>query len=59
MTRFIIPITMGEGGSHCDPQCPHLKLPADVYSLEGECKRDGKPLDFHDWYLAHCKEQET
>jgi hypothetical protein len=38
------PITMGDGDMHCAPECPYLET-------------DGKPIDYYDWFLAHCKGQ--
>jgi hypothetical protein len=52
------PITMGGdlGLLHCAPECPYLEhQPSQL--AQGTCGRDGKALDFYDWYLAHCKGQ--
>ncbi|MFK4706225.1 hypothetical protein ABIC83_003064 [Roseateles asaccharophilus] len=46
------PITFNDG-ANCDPSCPHLRSEP-LPSLRGTCARDEKPLNFHDWYLAHC-----
>jgi hypothetical protein len=50
------PMTMGEGDLHCAPECPYLDAPIGN-QCNGTCLRDGKPLGFWDWYLAHCKGQ--
>lgn len=49
-------LTYGEGDAFCDPECPFLSLDSD---RNATCRRDGKPIFFYDWYLAHCKGQTT
>jgi hypothetical protein len=50
------PITMGDGDMHCAPECPYLETDAKQMCC-GTCKRDGKPIDYYDWFLARCKGQ--
>ena len=51
------PLTMGDNDMHCDPQCPFLTHGEQM--CQATCGRDGKPLDFYDFYLASCKGQES
>jgi len=47
---------MGDGDMHCAPECPYLETDAKQMCC-GTCKRDGKPIDYYDWFLARCKGQ--
>lgn len=53
---MVEPITMGDSDMHCAPECHYLE-PDSERMCCGTCKRDGKELDYYDWYLAHCKSQ--
>ena len=44
------PITMDD---KCNPQCPFLKH-GKFDSLLATCTRDNKPIDYYDWFIAHC-----
>lgn len=44
---------MGDDNTHCDPQCPFLAPSVEKY--EGLCRRDGQPLHYYDFYIAHCQ----
>lgn len=50
------PITMGDDDMYCAPECRYLARHPTAL-CQGTCQRDGQPLDYHDWYLAHCKGQ--
>jgi len=53
---MVEPITMGDNDMHCAPECHYLE-PDRERMCCGTCKRDGKDLDYYDWYLARCKGQ--
>jgi hypothetical protein len=50
------PLPFVDKDGYCHPQCPFLSPGAGV---AGVCTRDGKPLAFYDWYLAHCQTPES
>jgi hypothetical protein len=50
MPEDLLPIVWA--GFYCDPDCPFLD------DIGNVCARDGKAIDFYDWYIAHCIDKE-
>lgn len=51
------PILMGE--FHCAPECPFLnRRLADHNSLDARCKKHGTDLEWYDYWLAVCLNDE-
>ncbi|WP_156905276.1 hypothetical protein [Neptunomonas japonica] len=53
MSDKLEPIITGD--FHCDPSCPFM-ADGGSENIDGLCKRDNKPLDWYDYYIAHCLE---
>jgi len=50
------PVTYGKHDEFCGSDCSFLST-EEGRPCMATCTRDGQPIMFYDWYLAHCKGQ--
>jgi hypothetical protein len=53
------PITFGEVNDLCDTECPFFEInkDSDVWALDARCAKLDVKLDFYDWFLAECNNE--